>query len=401
VRCADHRAKTALTDHDGQLEPATVEEVFPAAKLQRLSPSRLKGYAQCGFAYYLNRGLGLSAPDDISPEPDNLVLGDFIHDTLELFYTRLQDQPGEPVNLTDYDRPTLEQKLLTAAADVEATLELPYESAFYTTWKSHLFAGLADPDKNDHCDPETTAQPAPEAAHSQQDRGFFVRFLEQEYERETDLRPAWFETAVGFDEPAETLDLSLPNETTVTLSGRVDRVDIAPDSTAKPGSIFDYKTGSTNLARTVDGVEFQLPLYALAARRGIAAATDADPAELTVDAHFYDIDVPGGASWKGPLSERVGDSPTDPAYTAFLDDLTLQRVQQIHDGITEGAFHPSVLGADEAGCKHCDYHDVCDVRHHGRYDVIEHIDATDATAYVADRARERAVTDRLPGGDAE
>lgn len=398
AECADHRSDIALSEYDGQLDPSTVEAVFSDEKLERLSPSRLKGYAKCGFAYYMNRGLGLDAPDDISTEPDTLDIGDVVHETLERFFSRLQTATGEPVNLSDYDFEMLESHLLTAALDAEAELDLSYDSPFYTTWKSHLLAGLATPAENDYYDASTTGQPAPESEHSRRDHGFFLRFLDEEYNSESELHPAWFETPVGFDHDTPTFELPLPDGTTVTISGVIDRIDIPQDVTSAPSSVFDYKTGSTNLKRTVEGVEFQLPLYAIAASHGIATATDQPSTAITVDANFYDIDVPNGVSRKGPLSERVGDGPTDPAYEAFLDELTPQRVHQIDEAIRNGAFHPSVLGAREAGCKYCDYSDVCDVRHHDRYELIEHIDEENATAYVADRSREIAVEDRLQGG---
>jgi ATP-dependent helicase/nuclease subunit B len=398
AECAAHRSDITLSDYDGQLDTSTVEAVFSDEKLERLSPSRLKGYAKCGFAYFMNRGLGLDAPDDISTEPDTLDIGDVVHETLERFFSRLQTTPGEPVDLSDYDFEMLEMQLLTAALDAEAELDLPYDSPFYTTWKSHLLAGLATPAENDHYDASTTGQPAPESEHSRRDRGFFLRFLEEEYNNDSELHPAWFETPVGFDHDTPTFELPLPDGTTATISGVIDRIDITQDVISEPASVFDYKTGSTNLKRTVEGVEFQLPLYAIAATHGIATTTDQPSAAITVDAHFYDIDVPNGVSRKGPLSERVGDGPTDPSYEAFLEDLTPRRVHQIDEAIRNGAFHPSVLGPREAGCKYCDYSDVCDVRHHDRYDLIEHIDEENATAYVADRSREIAVEDRLPGG---
>jgi len=398
AECAAQRSDSTLSDYDGQLDPGTVEAVFSEEKLERLSPSRLKGYAKCGFAYFMNRGLGLDTQDEISTEPDTLDIGDIVHETLERFFSRLQTSPGEPVDLSEYAFEELETRLLTAANDAEAELELPYDSPFYTTWKSHLLAGLATPSENDHYDASTTGQPAPEAEHSRRDRGFFLRLLEEEYNSESELQPAWFETPVGFAQSSSTFELPLPDGTTVTISGIIDRVDIAEDVTAAPATVFDYKTGNTNLKRTIEGVEFQLPLYAIAAAQGISTATDHPTEAIAVDAYFYDIDVPNGVSRKGPLSNRVGDGATDPSYEAFLDDLTPRRVKQIDGAIRNGAFHPSVLGAGEAGCKYCDYRDVCDVRHHDRYDLIEHIDEENATAYVADRAREIAVEDRLPGG---
>lgn len=395
TRCAHNRGMRAITEHDGQLHPDTVEDVFSAYDLSTFSPSRLRGYAKCGFAYYLSRGFDWSAPDDITTEPDNLDLGGFIHDTLERFFSGLQERPGDPVDLGEYELPELEERLLESAEAAEAELELSYDSPFFTTWKSRLLAGLATPSANDYFDPTTTGQPAPELGGGGRDRGFLLRVLEAEYGREGELRPTWFEEPVGFDEGGEPFELPLPDGTTVEISGIIDRIDAAVESRPVEATVLDYKTGRTNLQRTIEGMEFQLPLYAIAAQAGIEGETATPREDILVDAHFYDLDVPTGVSLKGPLSERLGDGAADPAYQSFLADVTPERVQEITRAVRDGAFHPSVLGAREAGCRYCDYRDVCDVRHYARHQVVDHIDQAEQEAYVADRGRDVDVTSRL------
>lgn len=397
--CAANRGTAELSAHDGQLPPERVREVFTSETRSTLSPSRLKRYATCGFAYYLQRGLELETPEPINSEPDGAALGTFVHETLDRFYTALQENPGETVDLSAHTFSTLEQQLLEAGQTVESEQGLATASPFFTTWKSHLYAGLATPEANDHYDPSTTGQPAPEAAHSHRDRGFLLRFLEAEYERDTPLRPAYFEAPVGFDDKQPTYTLSLPDGESVQITGIIDRIDLPTTPGDTAATIIDYKTGSTNLKKSVEGVEFQLPLYAIAAEAGLEKRSDGTHAGSVVDAYFYDLDVPGEVSLKGPLSNRVADGPDDPAYRTFLEELTSQRIGEIQDGMKAGTYHPTVLGKREAGCKYCDYSDVCDVRHHARHDVIDHIDSSDVTAYIADRVRNVDVTARLHGSE--
>ncbi len=392
VTCAMHRSSPQVrTRHDGQLDTAVVDDLHPAAEREGYSPTRLTRYAKCGFKYYADRVIDLETPDEISLEPDPLEVGSIIHDTLEMFYTELQDEPGDSVDLSDWDRDTLEERLLTATHRVLDTQELHYEDAFYESWLDTLLAGLCDAARNDHFGGDGIFHS--EAA------GVFSRFLDHELEQEN--TPAWFEVGMDFAADGDgEFELVLPSGRSVAIGGRIDRVMIDMGSSPPTATVHDYKTSSQTTKLTIDGVDFQLPLYAIAASREFEDSDINTP----VDAGYYIVDPPDGVREPWSLTTYIGrmsgsDSPqTD--YERLLETATPQRLEAIIDGIEGGAYQPTIVDADTAGCRYCDYRNVCDVRHHHASGLVTTMDTDDRPGYVPQAAREDSLLDQYGGDDA-
>jgi ATP-dependent helicase/nuclease subunit B len=78
---------------------------------------------------------------------------------------------------------------------------------------------------------------------------------------------------------------------------------------------------------------------------------------------------------------------THTAFRRFLTEKTPARLGELTAGIAGGQFQPTLLEPADAGCRHCDYAKVCDVRHHQRQETIETIDTEGIPAYVPPAAR--------------
>ncbi|WP_248516289.1 PD-(D/E)XK nuclease family protein [Salinarchaeum laminariae] len=380
--CGANRGVSDLTEHDGQLETETLESLGDKLTSAPYSYSRLTKYAKCGFKYLLSTGWGLDEEDDIEPGMDPLTLGSIVHDTVEAFYRDLQSEPGDPINLTEHDRDELERRLLTAARTAVNDEDVALHDVFGEKTMHALFAGLASPAENEYYGP-------PGGAEYGDPDGTFATFLDEEYDLAGDgHRPLYFEADIGDGDGVD-----LPDGRTLPAAGRIDRVDATPDGL----TVFDYKASSVHGARrrenqARDGVDFQLPIYSLGAR----ALTDDDLDPTDVAARYYIINDNPQVKPRRSLADRFDDID----YDAFLTDVIPDRLNTAVNAIENGAFHPAVVGDDTAQCSYCEFSDICDVRHHRRYDVIDHIGDAGHHAYVPAGASGDDLED-LIGGSAD
>jgi ATP-dependent helicase/nuclease subunit B len=355
------------------------------------SPTQLKDYAQCGYAYYMNRILGIDAPEEFHLEPQKVDLGSLVHDIFEEFYRGLQDDHGEPVHLSEYERGFLEERLLEQTRASLGDADIEFDDVFYERWLEQLLAGLATPDVNEYF--------GGERLHQGTDRGLFVRFLDVEYDNNDDV-PAWFEVPMDFTDSEEGgITVTTPDGRRISVGGFIDRVSLREqDDGTIDGLVHDYKTSDPKTIQTIDGIEFQLPLYTLATRAELAAQHG--DALGTVDGEFYVTEPPTEVKRKRSLQYYIERSDgTDEAYERFITETVPSRVGEIAAGIENGAFQTTTLPPKEAGCHYCDYHDVCDVRHHQRQEIIQEMDRSGAPGYIPQRARDGSFLDTLGGED--
>lgn len=384
--CGFNRGQRALTAHDGQLSAAAIDALNDRVTKTPFSPSRLTKYAKCGFKYMLDVGWGLSEDDAIEPGMSPLVVGSIVHDAVEAFFRGLQSKDGEPVDLTAWDKSDLEQRLLSAGLETVEAEEGLVDDVFSDATLRALFTGLGTPETNEYYDP-------PGEVGSSVVRGTFVQFLETELKRTADgHRPTMFEVEFG-DEESD----AVPDSVSVPIGGRVDRVDT---STAGDVTVFDYKASSVRSVRSRenqarDGVDFQLPLYMLGTPALLEDEADVSPAEVA--ARYYVMNADPTVKLRRSLSDRFDDID----FEAFLTETVPERLEEVRAGIEHGSFHPTIAGPSVAQCEYCDFRDVCDVRHHRRYDVMNYIDTEAYPAYVPDGVRPGDVDDQLPGGDTD
>ncbi len=126
------------------------------------------------------------------------------------------------------------------------------------------------------------------------------------------------------------------------ISGRIDRLDVAPDGRA---FVLDYKYSAAQ--RVKDKLEnpslLQAPLYMMAAEH-----QNVRPAGM-----FY-LGVKGGIEYAGWSESGLMDSLALPEnWLAIARDNTLRIVNEIRRGRIE------VLPADRDSCRFCDAKDIC------------------------------------------
>jgi len=196
------------------------------------------------------------------------------------------------------------------------------------------------------------------------------------------------------------ITVTTPEGDEIPVGGFIDRVNVREheDGTVE-GLVHDYKTSDPDTIQTIDGIEFQLPLYTLATRAKLAA--EHGETLGLVDGQFYVTDPPNEVTQKYSLQYYIEwKDGTMEDYERFLSEAVPSRVGEIADSITNGAFQTTTLPPEEAGCRYCDYQDVCDVRHHQRQEIIREMDQSGASGYIPQRARDGSFLDTLGGNDA-
>lgn len=209
------------------------------------SPTSLETYANCPFAYFLNRVIGLTALPEVEPNLSASDRGTVIHDILSTFYRQWRAAGQSKVSPSSLADAT--HMILRIAHD-----ELEKYSFQSPIWDATRILMLGDP----------LTGP-----------GYFERFLKSEItEAHSPLVPSRFEFSFGMstalsDDPTscpEPVNLTASDGTkTIRIRGRIDRIDITPDGHFL---IYDYKSGSQHpKAKDIEaGTALQLPLYLLA-----------------------------------------------------------------------------------------------------------------------------------------
>lgn len=384
AECGANRGRDSLTEHDGQLSAAARSTLNDRLTELPVSHSRLTTYAKCGFRYMLQTGWEMEDTDEITPGVSSLELGSLIHDTVEAFFRRLQDTDGAHVDLTTWDQKTLEHRLLTAGEDALAESTASFDDVFSQRQLARIFGGLAT-------DADDIQSDLPAAVIDTSTTGLLRQFLEKEQARAADgHRPVHFEASFG-DETGVTL----PDGQSVPITGIIDRVDRSPDGTA---TVFDYKFSrdyrvDNREQNARDGIDFQLPMYTLGAP-GILQ-DDADIGVHEVDAHYYILNSEPNVDIRSSLRSQFDEFD----FSSITTETFPRWISEAVRGIDNGAFQPTLVDERTAGCSYCAFRDVCDVRHHRRYDVIEQIDTAAHPAYVPRGARPEETRTPLPGGE--
>ena len=118
---------------------------------------------------------------------------------------------------------------------------------------------------------------------------------------------------------------------TVTLIGRIDRMDLIDPANPDAVAIVDYKTGKPQSQEDADE-SLQLSLYALAAREALGKR-----AERLI---FHNLE---------------NNTPICTTRSDAVLDAAMARVQDVADGIAEGKFGPK----PGRQCNYCSYRNLC------------------------------------------
>jgi ATP-dependent helicase/DNAse subunit B len=198
--------------------------VFSATELER--------FADCSSAWFVERVID---PKTIDAEPDPLLRGQVVHTTLNRFYAAL---PRE----LDSERVTAEN-LDPALALIRRCLDDAFESGV-----------------------RLDLTPLQEAELRHTLLSDLEGFVRDEAESEVGFVPRKLEVAFGSDRAAPELQRGLSLGDGLSLSGKIDRIDLDPFSAR--GIVQDYKSGlGAHSARSIDRERrLQIPLYSLVLR---------------------------------------------------------------------------------------------------------------------------------------
>ena len=198
--------------------------VFSATELER--------FADCSSAWLVER---IIDPKTIDAEPDPMLRGQVVHTTLNRFYSTLPKELGA-------ERVTPE--------NVEAALDL-MRRCLDDALESGVRLDLTDLQR---------------AELRQTLLADLEGFIRDEAASGLAFEPRRLEVAFGSDRAAPELQRGLPLGDGLSLSGKIDRIDVDPWSAR--GIVQDYKSGKgAHSARDIDReLRLQIPLYVLALR---------------------------------------------------------------------------------------------------------------------------------------
>ncbi len=193
--------------------------------------TELERFADCSSAWFFERFL---SPKTIDAEPDALQRGIVAHNALHRFFSRIPAELGveklEPQHVeaaTGLMRRCLDDSLAGVRMDLTEMQERELDQ---TLWRD------------------------------------LAAVVEEECESQLPLVPRRFEVSFGSERAAPELQRGLELAPGLTLSGKIDRIDVDPFGAR--GIVQDYKSGkSAYSARRIESeLRLQIPLYMLVLR---------------------------------------------------------------------------------------------------------------------------------------
>ncbi|WP_407269787.1 PD-(D/E)XK nuclease family protein [Radiobacillus sp. PE A8.2] len=309
IRAEQQRKVDAFTSYDGMV--AIDEAIYdPRQNKDRLmTAGKLEQLAACPYAYFLAEILKVKPVEDVSYDPyawlDAATRGSLLHSVFETFYKSLKRKNEQP---------------------------------FYASHKA-LITQIAQA----HMDEYKQLQPPPSARIFELEREDIMLccdiFLKEEEAHGKDYEAQEFEYTFGIGDtvPAK---ITLASQETISVSGKIDRVDKSADGDYH---IIDYKTGGTYSYAENDyfkgGRQLQHFIYAAAIEEHLKL----ESGSVKESAYYF-------PSTKG-LGERYVRKQDDHLRTNGHDIL-----ERLVDVIKHGHF---TMTDDVNDCKFCDFKSVC------------------------------------------
>jgi ATP-dependent helicase/DNAse subunit B len=223
-----HRARGAFRRPTRLTHPLVLEQLGSRTSF---GVTELERFADCSSAWFVERFLD---PKTIDAEPDAKQRGSVAHNALHRFFTRVPAELGveklEPQHLeaaTSLMRECLDEAVGRVRMDLT---EMQQRELDQTLWRD------------------------------------LSAFVEEECESRVPLVPRRFEVSFGSERAAPELQRGLELGSGLTLSGKIDRIDVDPFGAR--GIVQDYKSGkSAYSARRIESeLRLQIPLYMLVLR---------------------------------------------------------------------------------------------------------------------------------------
>ncbi len=333
----ERESRNPYGPYDGVLDDAAIQ----AALLEKrrkgsvYSISQFNLYGRCPFQYFCQYLLKLEALEEPEEAIGALQLGTFYHNILYNFYTSLREQRKGATSLADDTAERL-MPMMTAAAEREFARAVAEgrapdsgksgrDNAVWRLQKEKILRNL---------------------------RLFVEKEIASAQKSDCIRRPSHFEIGFGpqgrgqdrasRQEPLEIEDADGP----IRIRGLIDRVDLVGKANAVEGFIIlDYKLRNTpNLRMVEQGLNFQLPVYIMAAQKVLF------PKLPAIRAAFYSIH---------DCKEAKGIDCTQEEEWTALEDLVLNYIRRYVGEIAAGRFPVSPQGKCDIGGAPCPYCTIC------------------------------------------
>jgi ATP-dependent helicase/nuclease subunit B len=272
----------------GTMPPAPV---LDSARIPaRISASGYNSLVACPYQFYARYALGLREPDEVRETLEKRDFGEYVHRILRDFHARFS-------SIADRPRAEIEDLLAQISDRV-------FRAATEADYLSHAWALRW--------------------------RALIPRYLDWQLDRERD---GWrFHAA----EMKREIVIELPGGGSLTLEGRLDRVDRRDSQGMRTFAVLDYKTRNAKAlkdALATPGEDVQLPVY---------AALISEP----VEGAFY-LSLDRDAPVEVPVGDDIGEAVSE----------AVGRLREIFAALHAGA--PAPAQGIDAACEWCEMKGLC------------------------------------------
>jgi len=304
-------------EYDGMLSaPATLaalgEQFGPE---HRFSAHELAEYGGCPFAFLCERVLNLKEMEEPTEEVDAMLLGSLVHRCLRNFFVRWRGRK-EDGQLKEGDLPAARELM------DEIIGEIFGEAERLKLVADEVMFGLA-------------------REETRRDLHLLLEYEVEKMQAEGAV-PTYFEQSFGMADRPSVLHIG-EGEDLILLRGRIDRVDLLPSEDGVPHfAVYDYKlSGGPSSTAIERGEEFQLPVYALAAREAILQ----DPRAVCENWAYYRT--------RRGKKQRLDCQPGNKAVDELIAVATANALHHAA-AMRSGRFYPA-----PADCRNCDFKHAC------------------------------------------
>ena len=352
-----------LPQYEGELSSELLSESsWEALNILRnrtYSVKKLETYGQCPFHYFSKHVL-LPSKSGVHEDEYGLTSlgkGEILHEILAEFYIQRRDKP--PISqCSDAEFDVAVQEITQIAKKV-----LSVYDADNLFWEIEMETIIGGKDK----------------------RGILPRFLDQEREREFAVEPRHFEVRFGHGRSSNLEDRILSSSDPVrvgdvSLSGRVDRVDIGDGIF----TVGDYKTGANipKIRAILEGRSLQLPIYLVVVQQLLNNLTLEDfqavggiyyilredgKADLGIgDREYNKVAFKAGSTNLQLLPKRQNskcqqvspDSDCEEETIRSVIERSVLYVSEYVSSMSNGKF-PLTPHDPKDVCRHCDFKRIC------------------------------------------
>lgn len=195
------------------------------------SISRLEQYRKCPFSFYLKYGLNLNEKDTF--EIQSIDTGTFMHDVIDSFFTKIQDEDIDIKEITDEELERIVKEIIEEKLKLNKNYIFSSNAKFITL-TSRLIRVLMKSMK------------------------YIVESI-----RKSDFEVLGHEVEFGRVGGYPAIEVKLDDGKKVEITGKIDRIDVLKTSDGQYVRIIDYKSSvkDIDLDEVMAGLQIQLLTY--------------------------------------------------------------------------------------------------------------------------------------------